>query len=628
MESSGPGPPENPAPPRIAKRPDRAQRRKKAKHFDERVVKCSLPGALLEKTLQPEIEKWVLTVSKITNRGSLIFNHLLLHCLTTNTALPDLTNLTLFVQIFNIGIGKLLKPNPLLETIWSLYFKDTFPIIQKCRGGLQAYTYAAKKYMTNFKNSIMFAFEGRQKAFLKHWSSQYNIVKEDTYAIRCAINGWECRRTVPETAKTFVKEQKQLLGTTNIDTPGITTFWLGDHIEQVLRYFYFILQYNEQFEDTRRFTLAPVSRIKRHFLTIDTRVFYEMMKNIGLINCNEKKFQEMKDEQFDSVFRVRHLSKGQFTYLLETDGVSVSVHFRTPRILPDKESPMTVNRQLPTRPGSQHLKATSGRVIAIDPGRSNLMFGVERLPDGNVKTYKLTRNQYYTEAGMKERNKKTKYWEAQIATEEELYARHSIKTTRQTEWEKFLKDYSSVYDTLWNAKTQKKWAREAFRVYCLRNSVLDRFFQSMNGEESPTIAYGAARFNPNNKNELSAPTTYLSKRCEKHHPTVFVDEFNTTKVCSHCNEKLYSVAIDGKEKRGLRWCCSTKCRSFRNRDLNAALNILRCFKSPTNRPSSLCRKYSIRESIQAEGNSKKKCLRLGNHLRCGHGDTTALCAIP
>jgi len=141
--------------------------------------------------------------------------------------------------------------------------------------------------------------------------------------------------------------------------------------------------------------------------------------------------------------------------------------------------------------------------------------------------------------------------------------------------------------------TAKKWGRERFRVYCLKRKTLDTFFQTMSGEVKPVIAYGAAKFNPNNKNELSAPTTSVNRRCAKHFPTVFVDEYNTTKVCHCCNERLCPVMKDAREVRGLRWCCSTNCRTFLNRDMNAALNILRCFKSGTCRPQSLARNSGI-----------------------------------
>lgn len=578
-----------PDPPKQRKRPDVLQRLKDRKGTHERVVKCSLSGRLTEKKLLPEIEKWVSTVSKVSNKGSIVFNRLLLHCLNRKKPLPDLTDQTLYVQCFNIGVGRVYKSIPELKEVWDLYFKE-FPEIDKCRGDTQAYVYASKHYMTNFKNSLVYAFEGRQKAFICRWCEQHTLTKEDAYTIRCAINRWGCKGVIPEPAKTFIEEQQKLLGTTDLKE-GITHTWLGANMTNIVHYFYHILQYNQRFEDTRKFTLAPISRIKRHFLTIDTTVLYEMMKNLKLIDCSKDAFTEMKKEQFGSVFRLKGLCrKGEFSNLIETDGISLCFHYKVPKV--EKEL------------GNRELKKAT-RVIAIDPGRSNLIYGVEKLEDGTTKTYKLTRNQFYTDAGMKTCNRKTAKWEKDIEEAELLFRQHSLKTTKEDEWASFLKDYSSVYNTLWENKTQKKWSRERFRVYCLRHKTLDKFFQKMKGESLPTIAYGAAKFNPTNKNELSAPTTYLSKRCAIHFSTVFVDEYNTTKVCACCDSKLSPVVINGQERRGLRWCCSTKCRTFQNRDLNAALNILRCFKSATARPYSLCRNSRSETKPLA-----MKCLRL------------------
>ena len=45
------------------------------------------------------------------------------------------------------------------------------------------------------------------------------------------------------------------------------------------------------------------------------------------------------------------------------------------------------------------------RVIAIDPGRVNIVYAEEKLPDGSFKTYKLTRGQYYETCKFKETNR-------------------------------------------------------------------------------------------------------------------------------------------------------------------------------------------------------------------------------
>ncbi len=51
----------------------------------------------------PEIAKWVDTVSKITNKGSLVFGRRLVSCLKHEVPLPDLNDPTFYHRCFNVG---------------------------------------------------------------------------------------------------------------------------------------------------------------------------------------------------------------------------------------------------------------------------------------------------------------------------------------------------------------------------------------------------------------------------------------------------------------------------------------------------------------------------------------------
>ncbi len=50
------------------------------------------------------------------------------------------------------------------------------------------------------------------------------------------------------------------------------------------------------------------------------------------------------------------------------------------------------------------------RVIAIDPGRSNLVYATEKLEDGSFKSYYLKRGEYYSKCGMYKRKRKADKW--------------------------------------------------------------------------------------------------------------------------------------------------------------------------------------------------------------------------
>ena len=122
-------------------------------------------------------------------------------------------------------------------------------------------------------------------------------------------------------------------------------------------------------------------------------------------------------------------------------------------------------------------------------------------------------------------------------------------------------------------------------MYGGKNRVMDGFFSGMAKDIGPdaTVFWGDASFNPSIKGTKSAPTTRQLVRARLHLKRIaLVDEFRTSKVCHCCDEQIHAVrrlvVVDGKKRtrevRGLRWCSTS--RKFLDRDLNAAVNMLRC----------------------------------------------------
>ena len=319
------------------------KRRGRDAEVEERVFKRSLQGSVVQKSLLPVIQEWVLNVSKATQCGALVFNRLLLYCLNLpGQPLPDFRNERIYYHCFRIcSKARVPNPNPNpnpnlanfpLVEVWNRSFRD-FPTTTPLPGDYQAYTYAAQKYMTNFINSLVYTFDGRQTGYITRWCEQTQIPKRHVRAIRYAINGWRCDAEVPQGAQAFVQEQRLLLRG-NDGNEVITREWRKQNMPMVVKYFHHILQFMETLGDGKLFSLAPLCRIKSHFLTIDTKILYYMMKrevNPPLTTArNEDVFRA--SDNFRRVFKLDGLCSGRFRFsdIVETDGVSVCFHFRIP----------------------------------------------------------------------------------------------------------------------------------------------------------------------------------------------------------------------------------------------------------------------------------------------------------
>jgi len=156
---------------------------------------------------------------------------------------------------------------------------------------------------------------------------------------------------------------------------------------------------------------------------------------------------------------------------------------------------------------------------------------------------------------------------------------------------------TKVQRRLWKEYLKKRWRRQRFRLYGGKKRIFAKFLNTLGPSDDVVLAFGAAKFAPGGKGEVSVPTTRAFKECNFRFDIEVVDEFRTSKINYRDDQILDLVATqsikDAKmsQIRGLLWCRSTDNTNqqkgkFIDRDINAALNIRRCI---SNRPLVLTR---------------------------------------
>ena len=462
---------------------------------------------------------------------------------------------------------------------------------------------------------------GRQRRSLRTWVKKHDAFKgrpieeqeNAVRAIQSAINGHLGDEPVPPAATAMVAEHRAI-----VDPPpdgGVTRESLAEGSPEGKQKFKEHLQRLNDMgcgDGARRFSLAPIAALGSRFITIDIKVLHDMMRHARLTDEPLRpNFQQRKDYEFRAAFDLRRLETGPWkfsdSHLIETDGVSMCVHLRRNLTLEEIANAERTKSRQQKRPrgGTRDPAAPAPEPIRDvdcggDPGRVRLMSAVKRHLDGTTETYEkhvLTRRSYYSRGGIDQHNARVASWRRDVATEEGIYARHSPRTASLPELVAFLDDYKTVHDTLWNNRLRRCWGQSRFRAYGLKRKTLDRFFRGIRGdsEVKPLFAYGAGRFAPTGPGERAVPTTALAKACARYFVLIMIDEFRTSQMCHACRGRLQAVrkrSADGTihEVRGLRRCCSTGCArvSFKDRDHNAALNILRCSRE-AQRPQYLSR---------------------------------------
>jgi len=81
---------------------------------------------------------------------------------------------------------------------------------------------------------------------------------------------------------------------------------------------------------------------------------------------------------------------------------------------------------------------------------------------------------------MNKAKEKSAKWVKRNRAEWDKFSEVSPKTANPTQFRIYLNNYLSVYNnTMWNAKLDKKWARQQFEIYVNKQKVLDGFFSSI-----------------------------------------------------------------------------------------------------------------------------------------------------
>lgn len=606
------------------KRPDRSLKLKARKDFKETIVKCSLLK-YLEGTSEHknaiilQIKNRVKAYSERINIASLSLSEIVKTKFdnTINVINVDIKNIfeLTFIRQLLLGTDGVFKEYEDINNLWNsdsplaTYLRDTE--IKRYNGDRNIYSSGAQIYLTNFKNSLVINLETRIKRFLKVFQSIFNLSNDERVFMLYKIFGWKLPNDINDVTDKqhilhHIDTHRTILNLENGEQINKDYLRKSANLENILKYYVHLNRFYVLY-GLKTFNIVPICRIKSHYITIDSSVLFGILKDVEFIDksITGKTFQTLAMDYWQSIIKVNKLagSNCRFTKTINTDGICMCVHFQRPKVCKNDDDTVQFTKE--------------DRVVAVDPGRVNIFYGVEKLDNGNIKEHVLTRKQYYNDSGINNANQQVKKWTKSIQGELKVLSKVSTKGMSINKHHKYIETYLSVKNDLWDEYLKPRWSRQRFRLYCGKKRVFARFFNSIDDFDKTRevkLAYGSAKFDPTGKGEVSVPTSRLFNECVYHFKArniKLIDEFLTTKIHCDTDTVLQKVNIKGAKDslRGLLWCNSPTVSKFVSRDRNAALNILRCAMS-SKRPNSLERKTE--RTIVTVGKYIKDCSKSHN----------------
>lgn len=316
---------------------------------------------------------------------------------------------------------------------------------------------------------------------------------------------------------------------------------------------------------------------------------------------------------------------------IETDGVGVSIVLKVERRMPEhrpsyeprtkKEREEYAKRRHEER--MQELASLpNARRKALDPGRVNLYVLAEENvrqqpcdpPTYNKKTFSRSKLNKITGRIRNEEwmNARVNDNPAVSAAMSALAEAGGVKCHDEAAWSQYLlrrHDHRNVLDEEFlelDERCKRRMVMFRKRQKALAKAADDVVMDCVVEKRPCIVGYGTGWGGAcAGKGERSVPVKgmYIAllqafKRHRLQGGVVDVWEYNTTQKCHRCGEKLqvlYRPSLTARLQEDRDFRCCTQCidqqRKFRNRDFNAAINILKCLQAmlcALPRPEYLC----------------------------------------
>ncbi|KAJ9533210.1 hypothetical protein QJQ45_018318 [Haematococcus lacustris] len=260
------------------------------------------------------------------------------------------------------------------------------------------------------------------------------------------------------------------------------------------------------------FTLTPMVRVGVHFIKVDSRVLQGVCKQLGLNKETRAAFtsEPALSHHWARWLDTKKLRNKEFAFerMVDTDGVSVCVHYTRP-LPPPPAPPPAASSSSSSCPSAAAAAAHAvglphiGKGIAetreyvfdldtqirvgIDPGVTQAVSAASGVWDpqsgqlmaDQLRRWKLTKGQVKHASGLTNARRDTERWLAPIKPHlQHLAAASSAGTSLEANL-KHITVTLATWDAVWEVYLDPQWARQRLRLYGAQDRALEQFFNKL-----------------------------------------------------------------------------------------------------------------------------------------------------
>ncbi|KAJ9504831.1 hypothetical protein QJQ45_030548 [Haematococcus lacustris] len=333
-------------------------------------------------------------------------------------------------------------------------------------------------------------------------------------------------------------------------------------LEKRVRYALFVNRSLEGWQtphDTcpRPFTMLPMVRVRARHFVIDDRVLHGLLTDLGMTDLTQLQFLADSLPHWQKFIQYSQLQNNgwEFARRVETDGVSISVHFvRSQAVTEPVELPF-IGRKLTAT--SDYDPATH-IAVGVDPGVTQAIKAGHAQRDpvtGQVLRqweWELSKGQLKHDSGLTKAKQDTARWSTAIQPQLLQLAAATPAGTTLGGLHAHVLALNATWDALWEAYLKPRWRRQRLALHHAQERIIEGFCKKVvNGmkwvsrhyyhtERGVAVFLGAGNFSQGGWKAGAVRAGFRKVVEQPSRPSadprpdrlVIVDEFRTSRVSS------------------------------------------------------------------------------------------------